>query len=68
MRSNRFTHIGIFLRRLAHDRGRINRIFTVRDAAHVKYGIEIFQRIKASVVAERDLRCEVRRDERGLRE
>ena len=50
---DRLAHVGVFLRRLAHDRGRVNRIFAVRDAGDVENGIEIFERVEAGVIAER---------------
>ena len=52
---DRLAHVGIFLRRLPHDRGRVDRILAVRDAGDVKDGIQIFERVEAGVIAERAL-------------
>src|SRR5579872_1079758 len=49
---DRFAHVGVFLRRLAHDSRRINRIFAMRDAGDVEHGVKVFKRVEACVIAE----------------
>src|ERR1039457_1122786 len=49
---DRLTHVGVFLRGLADDCGRVDWIFAVRDAGDVEDGIKIFERVEAGVVAE----------------
>src|SRR5438876_10975931 len=48
-----FAHPGIFHGRLAHDRCCVNRILAMRDEREVKDRIEIVERRKAGVIAER---------------
>src|ERR1035438_1147552 len=47
-----FAHPSVFLRRLADHRGRVDRVFSVRDAGDMKYGVFVFERVEASVIAE----------------
>src|SRR5258708_16797240 len=49
---DRFAHIGVFHGRLANDGGGIDRIFAMRDAGQVEYGVKIFEGIETGVIAE----------------
>src|SRR5437868_10179578 len=50
---DRLAHPAVFHRWLANDRGRVNRVFAMRDATDVKHGVLVFEGIEAGVVAER---------------
>ena len=56
---DRLPHPGIFLWRLADDGRRIDRIFAMRHAGDVEDGILVFERVKASVIAERPFGAEL---------
>ena len=49
---HRFAHPSILHRRFANDRRRVDRVFAVSDAGDVEDGVIVFQRVKASVIAE----------------
>src|ERR1017187_1065346 len=49
---DRLAHPSVFLRRLADDGRRIDRIFSVGHAGDVKHRILVFKRVEAGVVAE----------------
>ena len=52
-------HEGVFHRRLANNRRRINRILTVRDAGSMKDRVFVGQRIKPCMVAKRTFRAKL---------